>query len=108
MSDPRFRPRTYARVPSQFGRAEDIPWLSATSNAQQSRLDTARLQSLFAARIRARLHDRRLTIKQYADMVDIGYDRMAKVLRGETLMRLEDIADAERVLGGVIRRSQPH
>lgn len=40
------------------------------------------------------------SVKAYAAYHGLIYDRLIKVLRGETLMRLEDIAQADRLLGG--------
>jgi hypothetical protein len=39
--------------------------------------------------------------KVYAQMAGIGYDRLVKMLRGEVIMRLEDVAAADRLLGGI-------
>ena len=34
---------------------------------------------------------------------NVPYDRTVKVMRGEVLMRFEDLAMAEQVLGGILR-----
>ncbi|GAA3313327.1 hypothetical protein [Arthrobacter ramosus] len=103
MSDPRFRPREMA-APSDrwlFGKATSIAWLEGTTEPEKSRIDAARLQHSIAARINTRLRDTGQSIHSYAQLTGIGYDRMTKVLRGEALMRLEDISDAERLLGDI-------
>ena len=41
-------------------------------------------------------------MKAYAAKCEMPYDRLSKVMRGEVIMRLEDIAQAERILGGIL------
>ncbi|TFB95733.1 MULTISPECIES: hypothetical protein [unclassified Cryobacterium] len=41
---------------------------------------------------------KRLTLKAYARATGSSYDRIAKMLRGEIIMRLEDIANADIIL----------
>lgn len=86
----------------KFGKSTDITWVPATSSEMVRRIEASRLQHEFALVIRRRLVARSESIRQYSARVGIGYDRMAKVLRGEVIMRLEDIADADRLLGGII------
>jgi hypothetical protein len=105
MSDPRFRPCEMA-IPSDrqsFGKSTDIRWVCGTTDEQVSRIDAARLQHEFALAITRRLHSKRLSIREYAKSTGGGYDRLAKVLRGEAIMRLEDISDAERLLGEIVQ-----
>lgn len=104
MSDPRFRPREMAAPSTRrnFGKIADISWLRANTELQASRTAAARLQHLLAVRITKRLRDKELSIRSYADRAGVGYDRMGKVLRGEALMRLEDVTDAERILGDIL------
>jgi hypothetical protein len=103
MSDPRFRPREMAAPPHRrdFGKVQEISWLEGTTEAEASRIAAARLQHALAVKITGRLKDKRLSIRSYAELAEIGYDRMAKVLRGEAVMRLEDVSDAERLLGAI-------
>lgn len=105
MSDPRFRPRQLAapRDRQNFGKVTEISWLQGTSESEASQIDAARLQHTLALKITGRLRERGYSIRTYADLAGVGYDRMAKVLRGEALMRLEDVSDAERLLGAVVR-----
>lgn len=104
MSDPRFRPREMA-VPADrhlFGKARRIDWLDAHTNSEESRIEAARLQHFFAVRMTVKIREEGHTIRSYAVLAGVGYDRMAKVLRGEAVMRLEDVSDAERLLGGIL------
>lgn len=101
MSDPRFQPRLMA-VPSdrgRFGRVAQIAWLEGSTESEVKRIATARLQHALVVKIMAKLQDKGQNIRSYADLAGVSYDRMGKVLRGEALMRLEDVADAERLLG---------
>ncbi|MEE1622728.1 hypothetical protein ACQ3I4_15720 [Zafaria sp. Z1313] len=105
MSDPRFRPRHMAAPPDRrhFGKLSEIQWLTGTTELEISRVEAARLQHSFAVRINQRLRDQGHSIRAYATLTGSGYDRMTKVLRGEAVMRLEDVADAERLLGGIVQ-----
>lgn len=104
MSDPRFRPREMAAPSNRqlFGKAASITWLEGVTDKQKSRVEAARLQHLLAVRINSGLRNAGYSIRSYSELAEIGYDRMAKVLRGEAVMRLEDVADAERILGDII------
>lgn len=39
------------------------------------------------------------SLARYADAVGLSYDRLTKIMRGTEIMRLEDIAQAQRYLG---------
>lgn len=62
----------------------------------------ARLQHEYAVRINRRLRGLGKTVYDYASMTGTSYDRLTKVLRGVAVMKLEDIAQAERLLGNII------
>lgn len=108
MSDPRFKPCDLASPSDRrkFGKNDDIEWCDGVTDEQKSRIDAARLQHELALTINRRLESKVLSIRQYAMRTGGGYDRLAKVLRGEVIMRLEDISDAERLLGGIIQAGQ--
>lgn len=101
MSDPRYRPRDMVSPANRrdFGKVPAIDWLEGHTNVEASRIAAAQLQHALAVRITERLREKRLNIRDYAELANIGYDRMVKVLRGEAVMRLEDVADAQRLLG---------
>lgn len=91
-------------VPSDrgsFGKSEVISWTEGTSDSEVSRVDAARLQHAVALMITQRLRSKGLSIRSYADLTGSSYDRTAKMLRGEAIMRLEDVAEAESILGGI-------
>lgn len=101
MSNPRFEPRRSSLEPDSFGRSEVIAWKNSPSPSAIDRLETARLQHAYAVVIRRRARSKFKTVGVYAQTCGVSYDRMAKILRGEAIMRLEDIAQAHRILGGI-------
>ncbi|WBM79120.1 hypothetical protein KIV56_11520 [Cryobacterium breve] len=68
-------------------------------------LAAAKLQHLYAMRIRARIRSAEnsgpQSLKAYAAASGIKYDRVLTILRGETVLRLDDIAMADLILGEV-------
>ena len=98
MSDPRYVPRSWARQPEQFGRRADISWREPATGVERSELDAARRQNAITVLIRRALDEQGHTVRGYAEQTGYGYDRMTKLLRGEIIMRLQDITDAERIL----------
>ncbi len=97
MSDPRFRPRAYTEEPLGFGKVESIRW----SDTDADRILASKLQHEYAVRINRRLKEMGKSVREYAAMTGIGYDRITRVLRGDAVMRLEDVAQAERLLHGI-------
>lgn len=101
MSDPRFRPRAYTEEPQGFGKVASIRWIEAKSPREADRILASKLQHEYAVRINRRLKETGKSVREYAAMTGIGYDRVTRVLRGEAVMRLEDVAQAERLLHGI-------
>ena len=103
MSSPRFKPRRCASAPHMFGVTEQIEWNEdARSDYERDRLAAAKLQHQFAVIIRAKAKTKFKSVAKYAEAAGVPYDRIGKVLRGEAIMRLEDIAQAERLLGVIL------
>ncbi len=100
MADPRYRPQSYCAEPRAFGHAETVKWREVAPE-EMVRSRTAQLQHLYAVRIRNRLRAKNRSLAGYAREVGSSYDRMTKVLRGVLPMRLDDIAAADIILGGV-------
>ena len=61
---------------------------------EETQQRTARMQHLWAVEITRAATARYGTLKKYADAAGISYDRLTRVVRGEEIMRLEDIAKA--------------
>ena len=64
-------------------------------------LKAAQYQHAYALRIRSRMESQKVSAKAYADQTNTQYDRLVKILRGQVLMRLEDLAAADRVFGDI-------
>ena len=80
-----------------------MKWRSDVDPAERVFQMAARLQHQYVIRIRTRMKEtgRGMTVKQYAGEVGSSYDRIVKIFRGETILRLEDIAAADEVVGDV-------
>ena len=109
MSNPRFTPRRYTSEPGNFGRRDLIDWVDdndgpdkVRSTYEQDRIAAAKLQHQFSVAIRGKASDEFGSLKAYARECEMPYDRLSKVMRGEAIMRLEDVAQAERILGGIV------
>ncbi|EAR26122.1 hypothetical protein A20C1_09584 [marine actinobacterium PHSC20C1] len=98
MSDPRFRPRDFCADPNLFGKAEVVDWVSG-GREEDHLIVAAKIQHYFAWRIRSQIKKSARPTKVYALASRTSYDRLMKMLRGETIMRLEDLGHAEIVLG---------
>jgi len=60
------------------------------------------LQHGYAFQIRLAIRSSRFeTVKAFAEKSGLNYARFTRMLRGEIVMRLEDVATAERLLPGV-------
>ena len=106
MSAPRFQPRRYTDEPQVFGKARNITWRVAGSDHDATQLVASQMQHDYAVAIRYAIADSPYrTVKGYAQATGADYQRLSKVLRGEAIMRLEDIADAHRHLGVLLPRA---
>lgn len=97
MSNPRFTPRAFSEEPDAFGVARRITWREPTQG-EVDQINAARLQHQWALAIRTSSKAQFGSVKAYAMAAQQNYDRLAKVLRGDAIMRLEDIAAAQRLL----------
>ena len=94
MSDPRYKPRSFCAEPEAFGIANKVDWKSPALGTE-TQLAAAMLQHEFAVGIRRAAKRRYGSIGAYAVHVGQTPDRLGKVLRGEAIMRLEDLAAAQ-------------
>jgi len=100
VSDPRFKPRSYTLDPKGFGKVAQLRWREVTDPTEDTQLITARVQHDFAYAItEAVANSPHRTVKAYAHATGTDYQRLTRILRGDAIMRLEDIADAHRNLG---------
>lgn len=100
VSDPRFKPRSFTLDPRGFGKVAQLRWRDAGDGDEETEVLTAQVQHDFAYAItEAVTRSRYRTVKAYAHATGTDYQRLTRILRGDAIMRLEDIADAHRHLG---------
>lgn len=102
MSDPKYRPRQWSVEPEAFGKAVQLRWKAPTTDTERAIVLAAQLQHLWSVRIRGRARDTGMPIKVLATRMGSSYDRVLKLLRGEAVMRIEDVAAAHLALGNII------
>jgi len=102
MVSDRYVPRRFAIDDQLFGKERVIKWKSTENldDLEVGQRRAAQIQHHAALAIRAALNRsaRYHSVADYARAVDVSERRMAELLRGDIVMRLEDIAVAERVL----------
>jgi hypothetical protein len=105
MPTPRYVPRSFCVTPSRFGSIERPEWRTGdqTSFLISDQLGASQLQHKCAFAIRQRAMERFGSITEFASVAGVNGVRMGRVLRGEIVMKLEDLATAERVLGELFR-----
>ena len=101
VTDSRYVPSSFSVEPRGFGRAENVHWKTSDDGIERSRIQASKLQHLYSVRIRKRMTEKSTSAQQFAALSGISYDRLLKVLRGDVIMRLEDIASADLILGEV-------
>lgn len=108
MTNPRYRPRDYCLEPELFGKRFELTWREVEGR-ENARLAAAQLQNRYAVFIRHQVRTKSKpqdpkslkpkSLEIYAIAADISYDRLMKMLRGDVIMRLEDLGMARYVLG---------
>jgi hypothetical protein len=101
VSSPRYRPKSYSLDPESFGKGP-VAWRGLSLNAsedEKDQLGASLRQHAIARAIRTFAQSQHGSVRKYADVNGINYQRLAGVLRGDLILRLEDIASAERNLG---------
>jgi hypothetical protein len=127
MTAPRYEPRASCAEPDSFGKAREVVWIPPTDERSAALGRAARLQHLYAVRIRARAKaitkgevppspsgplaarpgaDLKAPLKTLAMKSGTSYARLLRCLRGEVVMRLDDIAWADFVLGEISEQQQ--
>lgn len=95
-------------VPDDPAALQDLQRRYADWRTNAWRLQAAQMQHYYAMRIRRAIAEgthvkgKGMTRSRvYAQMAGTSYDRLVKMLRGEVIMRLEDVAAADRMLGDI-------
>jgi len=105
MTNPRYRPAEFTTEPGSFGRARTVEWRTHSVD-KGPLLEAAKIQHRFSVAIRNRALVQFGSLKSYARAADIDYPRLTQVLAGKQVMRLEDIATAQLVLGEIVPIAQ--
>jgi transcriptional regulator with XRE-family HTH domain len=101
MTGPRYVPRSFCEDPSGFGRDVGTRWKRPGSPIESVQTHAARLQHQFVLRIRERLVVKQMSSKAFATAAGMTTQRLNRLMRGEILIRLEDLAAADLILGEV-------
>ena len=130
---PRYCPRDYCAEPESFGYARTVRWIPQTDERSKALCIAAQMQHVYAVRIRqrAKLLDQQAkdaakarrqssdlpaevaagvpgkALKVLAAKSGTSYPRLLRALRGEVVLRLDDIAWADLVLGQISEFTQP-
>jgi hypothetical protein len=101
VSDPRYVPRSFALDASDFGRKAEIEWVDPEGllPAELDRLRASQLQHRYSFAISAAIRAGYPSTVAYARRAGIPAATLQRMLRGESVMRIEDIAVARRTLG---------
>lgn len=101
MTTSKYRPRDFV-LPDyrkRFGQTTNMVWVNESEVERVDELFAAKLQARAAAAITVASYTQDMTIKDYAEKAGVAYQRLSRVLRGAEVMKLEDMATAQRVLG---------
>ena len=104
LSDSRYVPRSFAVTPTEFGQKSGIEWVPDTDlpNKELDWLRASQLQHGFSRQIRLAIGRDYESVQEFADVNELDYRRLSRMLRGEAIMRLEDLAAIERTLTQMI------
>jgi hypothetical protein len=99
VTDSRFKPASWCEVRDEFGKKEVIAWRteSATTLDAADQLRVAQIHHDLVVRVWRALRARGWRVEDYAEEVGYSLDRMGKLMRGEAILRLEDVAATERL-----------
>ena len=92
MPDPRYRPRDYLAFPSDFGRYERVPMDRRTDFEERVRSRASLVQSKHSYTARRYASRHNLSQKQLAAALGMNYQRLSRLLNGEIVMRIDDVA----------------
>lgn len=101
MGVPKYVPAKFAVPKRMFGRARYVKFLDRDMVGPDPRAWASELQHLYAMRIRDSIAAKKWTIAEYAEKANVTADHMHKLLRGEAILKLEDIATADLLIGSV-------
>jgi hypothetical protein len=100
MPNPSYVPRSYVVNADvlDYGKKFTIGWKGGGDDADSDRLAASQVQHAIAFRINQWLLAHGATLGEAADLMGLKEARLGRLLRGETVMRLEDVTKASRTL----------
>ena len=101
MAKARYVPAQFATMRRMFGRRRDVAFREVGTPQKDAQAWASDLQHRYAMRIRDAIFKKGWTVVQYAEAADVTADHMHKLLRGEAILKLEDMAMADLLVGGV-------
>ena len=130
---PRYCPRDFCAEPESFGYARTVRWIPQADERSKALCIAAQMQHVYAVRIRqrakfldqqakdaakARMQSSDVSaegesgvpgkaLKLLAEKTGTSYPRLLRALRGEVVLRFDDIAWADLVLGQISEFTQP-
>ncbi|MGO4104679.1 hypothetical protein AB4Y63_12050 [Leifsonia sp. YAF41] len=128
MAEPRYEPREYCAEPEAFGKAAVLRWHPPKDERSFALTRAAQIQHSYAVRIRSRakaiakgqvkphkgfplaavpMKKAKAPLALLAEKMGTSYARLLRCLRGEVVMRLDDLAWADLVLGEISELAQP-
>lgn len=101
MPNARYIPRMLCLDTLDFGSKKNLRWKDEDHLRieEVDYLGAAKLQHQFAMVVNERVDDRFTSLRDYASFAGVKYERWGRLLRGDIVMRLEDIALAQRIFG---------
>lgn len=101
MTAPRFVPRSYALSPKDFGASSQIRWrhVDQLGSGDSINLRVAQIHHVLALRIRNAVAASSRTVMELADGMGMNHLRLGRLLRGEIVLRFEDVALIDDALG---------
>lgn len=105
VSESKYVPRDYAVDPKMFGRGDNrVRWREdLTAPEDLDRLQASKAQHRSAMRMRGHIKVFG-SVQTFAAEHGLNYARLSRLLRGEIVMTLLDMATAERLLPNVFKR----
>ena len=88
----------FLETPRAFGVVPEAKWIRALDPVDKvDQLRAAQIHHVFSIQVRGLIESKGWNLQRFADAARVEYDRASRLMRGAIVLRLEDIAAAERV-----------
>jgi len=95
MARSRFEPRQFARPPESFGRTANPDW-HPSAGTDHDEVETFQVAAVIQHQacfvLRGRLKELGMSVPEFARQSGVHADRLRRILRGEIVMQLADLA----------------